>query len=367
MVKFSTISFSQIPPGLVRKFKALALICLFTCFAGVIFQLVNEERLDFNSVVIGFPLGLVFGLMELFLLPKAENNFRQWSFTKMLLFKTILYTAVIYVVTIALATMIGLYEGRSMSELPAFLSSPGQLVLVVYTLVIYGLLVFFLQINRILGEGILWKFMLGKYHQPREEERIFMFMDMKSSTTIAERLGHVRFYSLLNELFHEISGPVLQTKAEIYQYVGDEVVLTWEMKQGLENSNCLKTFFLFRENLARNSGNYFRNFGVKPEFKAGLHFGKVVSAQIGDLKREIVYNGDVLNTTARIQNECNKYQRDCLVSGALMQRLKQANGFEWERIDTVTLRGKEAEVELYSVANVFLQPSTEDAATHQLE
>ena len=106
-------------------------------------------------------------------------------------------------------------------------------------------------------------------------------------------------------------------------------------------------YFYFRQQLC-----YINYKFVKPEFKAGLHFGKVISAQIGDLKREIVYNGDVLNTTARIQNECNKYQRDCLVSGTLMNRLKQMNDFEWERIDAVTLRGKETEVELFSVINV---------------
>jgi adenylate cyclase len=338
-------------PNLVRKFKTLALICLFTCFAGVIFQLINEERLDYNSVLVGFPLGLVFGLLELFLFPKATIWFRRWSFTKTLIFKTLLYTAVIYAVTVALAITGGLFEGRKISELPAFLASLNLLVLVVYSLVIYSLLVFFLQINHLLGAGVLWKFIRGKYHKPREEERIFMFLDMKSSTTIAEQLGHVRFYKLLNELFHEISQPVLQTRAEIYQYVGDEIVLTWEMDHGLKNSNCLKTFFLFQESILRNSGHYLKNFGVKPEFKAGLHFGKVVSAQIGDLKREIVYNGDVLNTTARIQNECNKYQRDCLVSGVLRSRLKQTTGFHWERLDTVTLRGKETEVELFSVIN----------------
>jgi len=338
--------------NLARKFKTLALICLFTSFAGVIFQLIDEERLDYNSVSVGFPLGLVFGLLELFLFPKAKLHFRQWSFTKILLFKTLLYTAVIYAVTVVIATISGLFEGRKISELPAFLTSLGQLILVIYTLVIYSLLVFFLQVNQLLGEGILWKFISGKYHKPREEERIFMFLDMKSSTSIAERLGHVRFYTLLNELFHEISEPVLQTKAEIYQYIGDEVVLTWEVEHGLENSNCLKTFFMFQESLLRNRENYVKNYGVKPEFKAGLHFGKVVSAQIGDLKREIVYNGDVLNTTARIQNECNKYQRDCLISGTLMNRLQHMNGFQWEKIASVKLRGKETEVELFSVMNV---------------
>jgi adenylate cyclase len=339
-------------PDLARKFKSLALICLLTSFAGVMFQLIDEDRLDYNSVLLGFPLGLVFGLLELFVFPKAEMRFRRWSFSKILIFKSLLYTAVIYFVTVTLATIVGLFEGRNISELPAMLTSPGQLILVLYTLVIYSLLLFFLQVNHLLGEGILWKFIRGKYHKPREEERIFMFLDMKSSTTVAEQLGHVRFYDLLNELFHEISQPVLQNKAEIYQYIGDEVVLTWEVEQGLQNSNCLKTFFMFQENLHRNGDNYFRNYGVKPEFKAGLHFGKVISAQIGDLKREIVYNGDVLNTTARIQNECNKYHRNCLVSGALMNRLRQTNGFLWERIDTVTLRGKETELELFSVIDV---------------
>lgn len=338
--------------SLARKFRAMAFICLFSCFAGVLYQLINEKRLDYNSVLVGLPLGLVFGLLELFLFPRTETRFRRWSFTNILLFKTLLYTGVIYAVTVALTIVTGLSAGHKLRELPAFLLSPGQLVLVLYSLVLYGLFLFFLQVNQLLGEGVLWKFILGKYYKPREEERIFMFLDMRSSTTIAEQLGHIRFYKLLNELFYEISQPVLQTKAEIYQYIGDEVVLTWEVEEGLKNSNCLKAFFMFQESLVRNRETYFKNFGVKPEFKAGLHFGKVVSAQIGDLKREIVYNGDVLNTTSRIQNECNKYQRDCLVSGALMNRLKQRNGFQWERIDTVTLRGKETEVELFSVVHV---------------
>ena len=106
---------------------------------------------------------------------------------------------------------------------------------------------------------------------------------------------------------------------------------------------------MFQESLQRNSENYVKNFGVKPQFKAGLHFGKVISAQIGDLKREIVYNGDVLNTTSRIQDECNRFHRDCLVSGNLMNRLKKMNGFQWERIGAVTFRGKETQIELYSV------------------
>lgn len=339
-------------PLLAWKFKTLAGICLFTSFAGVIYQLVSEERLNINSVLVGFPLGLVFGGLEVFLFPRAEARFRQWSFTGLLLFKTVLYTAVIYTVIIALLLTIGFAEGRTLSELPPNLATPGQLVLVVYTLAIYGLLLFFLQVNHLLGEGTIGKFLRGKYHKPREEERIFMFLDMVSSTTIAEQLGHVRFYGLLDELFHEVSAPVLQTGAEIYKYVGDEVILTWEEEPGLQEANCVKTFFLFRDSLHRRRDYYLKKYGVEPRFKAGLHFGKVVSAQIGDLKREIVYNGDTLNTAARIRDACTTYGCDCLVSGTLRNRLPAAEGFEWQRIETVTLRGKETEVELFSVQAV---------------
>jgi adenylate cyclase len=337
--------------SLSGKFKTLVFICLFACAAGVVYQLINEKHVDYKSVSSGLPLGLAFALFELFIFAKGKR-YRQWSFTGILVFKTVLYTAIIFFIAIALAVVSGLLENRKWSELPPYIFSVELLTLVVYTLVVYGLLVFFLQINHLMGEGVLWKFISGKYHKPREEERIFMFLDMKSSTSIAEKLGPIRFYSLLNELFHEISQPVLQTKAEIYQYVGDEVVLTWQVEDGLKDSNCVRAFFLFKENLSRNSQNYFQNFGVRPEFKAGLHFGKVISAQIGDLKKEIVYNGDVLNTTARIQHECNKYQRDFLVSGTLMQQLSSKNAFQWERIDSVILRGKEMAVELFGVTDI---------------
>jgi adenylate cyclase len=338
-------------PRLARKLKNLALICLYGCFAGLLYQFINENQIDERSLIVGFPLGLVFGIMELFLMPKAARRLSSWPFTLLIVFKTVLYTTVIYVVSVIIMFLGGITEGRKLYELYDVAVSMEQLILVVYSLVMYGSLLFLLQVNQLLGEGILWKFIIGKYHKPREEERIFMFLDMKSSTTIAEQLGHKRFYKLLNELFHEISQPVLETKAEIYQYVGDEVILTWTMKDGLENSNCLKSFFMFQSNLAKHAARYQKNFGLYPRFKAGLHFGKVISAQIGDLKREIVYNGDILNTTARIQSECNKYQRDCLISGSLLNRLSTLNGYRMEKLDTVVLRGKETSMELFAVTD----------------
>jgi len=200
-----------------------------------------------------------------------------------------------------------------------------------------------------MGRHVLWRFLLGKYIRPIEEERIFMFLDLKSSTTIAENIGHKKFYAFLNSFYHEISEPVLITKAEIYQYVGDEVVFTWKINDGITEANCIRIFFMIKDNIIKKRDWYLREYGTIPKFKAGLHFGRVMIGQIGEIKREIVYNGDVLNTTSRIQNLCNDYNQELLISRSLLIQLKIPDQYVQEYQGKVSIRGKKEEINLYAI------------------
>ena len=76
------------------------------------------------------------------------------------------------------------------------------------------------------------------------------------------------------------------------------------------------------------------------EFKAGLHFGDVITAEIGDLKKEIVYNGDVLNTTARIESMCNQYDQQLIASEELVSQLDLPSFITATSLGPVVLRGK---------------------------
>ena len=246
-----------------------------------------------------------------------------------------MYTALIFIINNILGLINGLFQGKHMDDWYDSLQDPGQLTLLLYTLSVYAVLIFFLQIDRLLGQGRLWKFILGKYHQPTEEQRIFMFLDVKSSTSIAEQMGGKQYYSWLNEFFHLFSEPVAFTKAEIYQYVGDEVVFSWEASNGFSRANCLQIFFKIKDQVNRRRQFFMDNYGVIPEFKAGMHFGKVISAQIGDIKREIIYNGDVLNTASRIQEQCNVMEKELLVSGDLLEHIEFNNQFISEKMGSV--------------------------------
>ena len=339
-------------PIITFKLRLIGEFCLFGILAGIIFQLLHEELIDYRAFLIGISLGGAFGIIELFILSGLRKKFLQLPLLLTIFIKALAYLFIINLVSGLLTLIVGLNQGKQMEEFYSIMFGKMQLILNIYTLLLFVLFSFYIQINLLLGEGVLWKFLLSKYRKPTGEHRIFMFLDLKSSTTMAERLGLIKYYSLLNDFFHEISEPVRITHAEIYQYVGDEVVFTWKTKEGLDNANCLKIFFKIREKVYNNRKYYRDKYGELPDFKAGIHVGEVISAQIGDIKREIVYNGDVLNTSARIQEQCNVLKRELLISGPLLNQLDIKNEYRAERIDIVKLRGKESSLELYSLMQV---------------
>ncbi len=207
-----------------------------------------------------------------------------------------------------------------------------------------------LLVNDKYGPGVLKDFLLGKYFQPTREERIFMFLDLRSSTTIAEQLGERLYFNFLNDVFKHVTSAILNTKGEIYQYVGDEIVISWKIKRGMKNANCVRCFFEAQLALQQKNNYYKRVYGIIPEFKAGLHYGHVMSGEVGVVKRDIAFSGDVLNTTARIQSKCNEFGVNILLSKFLLDKLAlPPDVFEPKKIGDLLLRGKQQRVVLYTL------------------
>jgi adenylate cyclase len=176
-----------------------------------------------------------------------------------------------------------------------------------------------------------------------------MFLDIRSSTTIAEDLGHVQYFELLNDFFRDIAEPISKNKGQIYQYVGDEVVVSWSLEDGLQEGNCLQCFFDIVDIMGGLNHKYVSRYGIHPSFKAGMHYGKVSTGTVGTLKKEIIYTGDVLNTASRIEGLCNKHDVDLLLSKSLIDKIPLNHKYEAKRIGEISLRGKSTEIMLFTV------------------
>jgi adenylate cyclase len=203
--------------------------------------------------------------------------------------------------------------------------------------------------RELLGPGVLFKFVSGRYHRPRVEERVLLFVDLESSTKIAERLGELRFLDFLNRFVADVTDAIVEEGGEIHKYVGDEVIALW---RGDDGAGAVRACFTAMSTLARRARLYESEFGQRANFRAGLHAGPVVLGELGYSKMEIALLGDTMNTAARIHELCRETDNRVIASDTLLARAGALPpGVEKRALGPVALRGKERALELYALAS----------------
>lgn len=304
------------------------------------------QRIRFQMAS-GVIAGVLFGSVEFFIERKILK--------KMPFGKVVLLGSLIYLIAIMLLLLLGMRVFTIILGIElnwemykSYIFSRQGALFVFYCFLIGFLIDFFKEVDKKFGPGNLSKMLKGEFYNPKEDERVFMFLDLKSSTAIAEKLGHIEYSKFIQDCFYDLE-IVHNYKAEVYQYVGDEAVLTWDKEVGLENSNCLRAFFAFLDLLKSKTDYYQKKYGVIPEFKAGLNVGKITVAEVGEIKREIAYHGDTINTAARIQEKCNEFDKKVLISETLEQNLNSTKDFKRNLVGDVLLKGKLNVVNIYSV------------------
>ncbi len=324
-------------------------VIVISGFSGFMYELIDSNQIQFSAILVGAIFGVGFWVMELFWSHKWKSLLLKLPVLFSISVKAFIFLFIIIIFTGIIGFVTGYFEGKQMEEFLPSRFDNDQIVLYIYVLQLYLFLSFYVQLKRFFGQDTLFNFLLGKYRKPVKEHRIFMFLDMKSSTTLAEKLGLESYYELLSDFFNDITDPVYFANAEVYQYVGDEVVFTWETDKGISNQNCLKLFFGIKNKVRSREHYYLQKYGEIPRFKAAIHLGDVISAQIGEVKRELIYNGDVLNTTARIQEQCNIFGQELIVSGHLLEEINLKDNYTSNKLDTIQLRGKERLIHLFSI------------------
>ncbi|MGI9549796.1 MAG: adenylate/guanylate cyclase domain-containing protein [Aurantibacter sp.] len=295
----------------------------------------------------GFGLGVLYALVD-FLFEKYMP--KTVSLGLNLLIKMGLYFVVTIFIVTAVVTAASNILSFDIDLKPGWWIGDKRFWSAFFYIIVFSFVFSFVKIaTEKFGKGVFLKMLLGKYKNPKEEKRIFMFLDLKDSTTIAEQLGHFKYSQLIQDCFYDLNEVVPKYDAEIYQYVGDEAVLSWPYKKGLANTNCVSLFFAFQQQKLARAEYYSEKYGIVPQFKAGLHGGILMVAEVGIVKKELAYHGDVINTSARIQGECNKNKVPILISEALLKDLRMDNYYSSTYIGAVMLKGKHERINIHTL------------------
>lgn len=310
---------------------------------------------DSNIVISFFTsllIGILIGIFEVFY---VNAWFQNKSFLKKILFKAIVYTIAIIVAAFIIIVLghvvsqkVSPFSKTVWNFVESFFNNFAFWSIICYYSLAIIISLFYKEVSDNMGQAVSLNFFTGKYHQPKSENRVFMFLDMKSSTAHAEKLGHIRYFQMLKEYYDDLSESILNYGGEIYQYVGDEIVISWKANKNIAK-DVLDCFFNMKHQLKKQHKKYQLKYNIKPMFKAGLHYGNVTTGEIGSLKKDIVFTGDTLNITARIQGLCNQYNSELLASKPFVDTLQTNTDYELKSLGMVKLRGRNEGIVLYSI------------------
>ena len=302
------------------------------------------------GVILGVLIGTVYSVIE-FLFEKliTKNIYLGLAiFLKTIIYLVLLVFSFLFIINLAEIEM----DIDLVNDISWWLNNGIFWVVISYFFIASLVFQFVKLANEKFGRGVLFNMISGKYRKPIEEERLFMFIDLKSSTTLAEKLGHYKYSQLLQDCFFDLNRIIGRYNAEVYQYVGDEAVLSWNYNKGIKNRKCIDLYFDFQKLLVKRSNYYLKNYEIEPFFKAGIHGGKLIVTEVGALKKELAYHGDVINTTSRIQEACNKYNQSLLISENILKDLNLKSKYKSEKIGDLLLKGKKDKLKIYGIHEI---------------
>ncbi|MBL7732746.1 MAG: adenylate/guanylate cyclase domain-containing protein [Chitinophagaceae bacterium] len=306
-----------------------------------------------TSLIVSVPIGFAIAFFE-----TQSQEFRRrhrrtrfWWYLVYRTFRVVVWFMVLFFFIMVLVNWlkINTYETIFPHSLYDFFATRKVFEFLGIALVISLLSNFFDELHRKLGRDAIYNLVLGKYHQVKQEERLFLFIDLNNSTDIAEEMGEMEFSHFLQDYFYDISEPIARYFGRVYQYVGDEVVVTWPLRKGMRYAVCARCFFAIQKQIRRYEKQYQQRYGRVPEFKAALHGGNVVVSEVGKYKSEIAYHGDVLNTTARILSKCHELNASFIISDYIRKQVELPKYLAAESLGGFQLKGKQQEVELHSL------------------
>jgi adenylate cyclase len=214
-------------------------------------------------------------------------------------------------------------------------------------LLLYIITLLILEINEKYSPGVFTDIFIGKYLKPKEEKRIILFIDLKDSTPTAEKLGHKKYFHYIRDFIHHISLALLEYDGLIYQYVGDEIIVSWLYNEG-NKKKCIQSVIRARRIIQKESNYYRREYGMIPEYRIGVHLGLVMVGEIGIVKKDLTMSGDAMNTTARIRSMGGELNQKFIGSADFVASA-DLEPWQVESLGYIELKGKESQMELFAI------------------
>jgi class 3 adenylate cyclase/tetratricopeptide (TPR) repeat protein len=210
------------------------------------------------------------------------------------------------------------------------------------------------NIQRYLPGGLTEKILAqrGKIEGERKQVTV-MFCDTEGFSTLSEKLGPEKVYSIMDEVFEMLIHKVNEFGGTVNKMTGDGVMALFGAPIALEDApqRAIRSALAIQREIARFSDRQKAETNTLLRMRIGIHTGPVVVGSLGnDLRVEFTAVGDTVNLASRMEGLAEPgtvYVTD--------ETFKLTEGlFRFEALGEREVKGKEAPVKAYRV----IAPST---------
>jgi adenylate cyclase len=177
-----------------------------------------------------------------------------------------------------------------------------------------------------------------------------LFTDIRSFSTISERMEAHALVSLLNEYFAEMVTIIMHEDGVVDKFIGDAIMAVFGApvpKPG-DAERAVRAAIRMREALASLNQKLVER-GMDPiRAGIGIHTGEVVAGNIGsEARMEYTVIGDAVNVAARLETATKDTGEDILVSEDTRAQVGEA--FDFRPLGDIQVKGRQQPVRIYGV------------------
>ncbi|HHI9464545.1 response regulator [Legionella anisa] len=180
-----------------------------------------------------------------------------------------------------------------------------------------------------------------------EKVMTVLFLDIKSFTTMAERLSPVEIFNLVNTLMSYLDPAILKNSGLIDKYIGDAIMALFNdpddaVVAALDMLEALKSF-----NATRVSDN------LPPiSVGIGINTGNLIVGTVGFEKRmDCSVISDAVNTASRLETLTRSFNIELIIGEETYEQLKQKDEYDLRFLGLTTVKGKSLPIKIYEVFN----------------
>lgn len=184
-----------------------------------------------------------------------------------------------------------------------------------------------------------------------------LFSDIRSFTTISERLTPEELVLLLNRYMGPMTDILLAKKGTLDKYIGDAIMAIYNAPITVENHSIMacETALGMLDKLKEINEGFKKRGLIEIDIGIGINTGDAIVGNMGsDVRFDYTAIGDTVNLASRLEGMNRVYKTHAIVSEFTVDNILELKGTESHRfyfreLDLIRVKGKEKPVKIYEL------------------